>query len=169
MVPGHERPARADRDCFLRLSPKSGPAQAGTGQRRVRQGGRPLRPDERPHVGRPAPAVERRFRGRAEPAGRAAADALPRCRRGNRRYRTAPAGRGGCGQRSRGRRHLRGDGRARATAGARSRPRRTLPFHRRPMPRRWRFPSAISIAIRLPSASATWRTSSARLRKPTGC
>ena len=46
--------------------------QAGAGRRRVPQRRAPLRPDERPDVGRPAPALEGRAGERAQPAAAAA-------------------------------------------------------------------------------------------------
>ena len=56
----HER--QGARQSGLWLPPGCDRRKAGPRERGLRQGRRTLRPDERPHVGRPAPAVEGRFR-----------------------------------------------------------------------------------------------------------
>ena len=125
-------------------------------------GGAALRPDERPDVGRRAPALEERAGRRAEPA---AGREVPRRGGRHRRHRLPHRA---AGRRRRGRhdlRHQPGDARGRPRPRGRSRP-AARPRPGRPATRRaCRFPTARSTPIRSPSACATSPTSTRRLRE----
>ena len=96
-------------------------AKQGLVERRLRHGRAPLRPDERPDVGRPAPAVEGRPGRLARAAARRAALRAARRRRRHRRRRLARARRRRRRRPRRALRHQRGDDRRRPRAAANAR------------------------------------------------
>ena len=97
----------------FRLHARARRRQARPGERGLCQGRAPLRPDERPDVGRPAPAVEKRPRGLACAAEKRGS--LRPSRRRRRHRRRGLAGARGLRPRRLGRdlRHQRGDDRGR--------------------------------------------------------
>ena len=144
--------------------------EAGAGRRRVPFGRPPLRPDERPDVGRPAPRLE----GRDGHRGQSAASAtVPFALldlaggTGDIAFRIVEAG--GAGTRVTvcdiNADMLAVGARARREA----RPRRPSPIRRGAMPRNCPSPTAASTASPSPSASATCRASTRRCAKPTAC
>ena len=158
------------RDRF-RLPQRAAWRQAGAGRRRVPLGGRPLRPDERPDVGRPAPGLEGRA-GRRGSTRRSATRLFALLDvaggTGDIAFRIVEAG--GAGRPG----HRRSTSTARcwrsgASAPQNTRPRRAVDFRRgqcrgtavrRPQLRR---------RTRSPSASATCRGSTRRCARPTAC
>ena len=73
----------------FRLPAGAARRQAGAGGRRIPHGRAPLRPDERPDVGRPAPGLEGRAGHRRQPAEERSRLPPARCRGRHRRYRLA--------------------------------------------------------------------------------
>ena len=153
LTPATSRSAMSERERKVHALRFRGSGRGGKGHTRggsVRLGRRPLRPDERRHVGRTASGVEGICRApRQRPSGHEGARHRRRHRRSREGFRAARRGE----RRGMAHRHQRLD------AGGRARPpaRRGIDAcrSRSVTPRSFRFPPRISIWSRWPSACAT--------------
>ena len=150
----------------FRLRDGAARREAGAGRRRLPQGRPPLRPDERPDVGRAAPGLEGRAGRRRCGPPRDRPFAHPRRRRRHRRHRlphrSTPAGRRRDVTVAR---HQRRHARPSGASARRATARRPARLRRGAMPRRCRSPTERSTPTPSPSASATCRASSRRSRE----